>query len=132
MGYIKDLDMYMETMDTKEKKDKFLGVINWIKKEFPKLKLEIKWNQPMFINDNTFIISLSALKNHFSIAPEFKTMELFKDKIDKAGYSQTKMLFRIKFNEEINFNLLKEIIDFNIEDKKGMTSFWRENDSKNN
>src|SRR5690554_6865216 len=115
--------MYMETIDTKDKKEKFLGLINWVKKEFPSLTLEIKWNQPMFINEGTFILSLSALKNHFSISPEFITMERFKDKIDKAGYSQTMMLFRIKYSEDINYDLIKSMIEFNIEDKKGFTTF---------
>lgn len=125
MGYIKDLNQYLNTIDNKEHRKKLLSVIDYIKEEFPNLKLEIKWNQPMFINEDTYIIAFSASKNHFSVAPEYKGMEVFSEKIEKAGYSQTKMLFRIKYSDDVNYELLKEIIKFNIEDKKGLTSFWR-------
>lgn len=125
MATIKNLDMYLETIELTTSKNKFLSIIKWIKKEFPELTLEIKWNQPMFIKDDTFILSLSALKNHYSIAPEYKTMELFKGKIKKSKFSQTKMLFRVKYTEEMDFELLREIINYNIKDKEGFTKFWR-------
>lgn len=125
MGYIKDLDMFIETIENKEYQEKLLKTINWIKQTFPQLSLEIKWNQPMFIHKGTFILAFSVSKNHFSVAPEQKAMEIFSDKIDDAGYSQTKMLFRIKYSQGVNYVLLKEIIQFNIEDKRGYDKFWR-------
>lgn len=48
-----------------------------------------------------------------------------KKEIEQAGYSQTKMLFRIKWTDEVDYNLLRKIAAYNIEDKKGMTKFWR-------
>lgn len=125
MSGLHDFESYLQTIHNVENREKLLVVINWIKKEFKDLSLEIKWNQPMFIKDGTHILSLSVSKEHFSVAPEFKGMEVFRDKIANAGYSQSKMLFRIKFSEEVNYQLLREIINFNIEDKKGLNTFWR-------
>ncbi|HFU4217740.1 TPA: iron chaperone [Streptococcus suis] len=58
-------------------KDKLEEIFTQIQQEFPSLTTEIKWNQPMFIMDGTFIIGFSAAKAHISIAPETVTMETF-------------------------------------------------------
>lgn len=52
-------------------------------------------------------------------------MEHFREKITKAGYVQSKMLFRIKWNEPVNYLLLEEIINFNRLDKAECKNFWR-------
>ena len=43
-------------------------IFEQIQKEFPNLTVELKWNQPMFIINGTFIIGFSVAKNHISIA----------------------------------------------------------------
>ena len=53
-------------------------------------------------------------------------MDVFKDKIEAAGYTQSKMLFRIKYTDKVNYDLLSEMIEYNIEDKAGYTKFWRD------
>ena len=52
-------------------------------------------------------------------------MVKFADEIAEAGYSSTKGLFRIKWNEPVNYQLLEKIIKFNIQDKADYTNFWR-------
>lgn len=100
-------------------------ILLWILETFPDLKLEHKWNQSMFTHDGTFIIAFSVSKNHISVAPEKYTMDKFRDAVEEAGYTHSKMLFRIPFKDEVNYPLLKEIIEFNIEDKRGYETFWR-------
>lgn len=100
-------------------------MLNWVLKTFPNLNLERKWNQPTFTNDGTFIIVFSVSKHHISVAPEKYTMHQFRNKTEKTEYSHAKMLFRISFNDEVNYLFLKEIIACIMADKKGYTTFWR-------
>ncbi|NLM24801.1 MAG: iron chaperone [Firmicutes bacterium] len=92
-----------------EKRKKLELIFQHLKTKFPHLQEEIKWNQPMFTDHGTFIIAFSVAKGHISVAPEEKTISLF----------------RIKWTDEIDFDLLDRIVAFNIEDKQGMDQFWR-------
>ena len=101
------------------------AIFNWISETFPELETTVKWNQPMYTHHGTFIIAFSKSKQHFSVAPEAKGMAEFTEQIEAAGYSQTNNLFRIKWTQDVNYALLKSIIQFNIEDKADCTTFWR-------
>lgn len=35
------------------------------------------------------------------------------------------MTYKIKYRDEVDYRLLKEIIEYNIEDKKDAVKFWR-------
>jgi len=59
------------------------------------------------------------------VAPEEAAMSHFKTEILKAGYSQTKGLFKIKLTDKVDYELIRKIIAYNIESKKDMTKFWR-------
>ena len=118
-------DEFLNKIDEADKRAQVGEVLEFIHEAFPELAREIKWNQPFFLNEGTFIIALSVAKNHMSIAPEEVTMEKFSDRIDAAGYDKTKGLFKIKFSDEVDWQLLKDIISFNIEDKKGYKKLWR-------
>ena len=76
-------------------KFKLEPIFEQIQKEFPNLTVELKWNQPMFIINGTFIIGFSVAKNHISIAPEAVTMAIFTNDIKVANYEATNNLFKI-------------------------------------
>ena len=76
-------------------KFKLEPIFEQIQKEFPNLTVELKWNQPMFIMNGTFIIGFSVAKNHISIAPEAVTMAIFTNDIKAASYEATNNLFKI-------------------------------------
>ena len=76
-------------------KFKLEPIFEQIQKEFPNLTVELKWNQPMFIMNGTFIIGFSVAKNHISIAPEAVTMAIFTNDIKAANYEATNNLFKI-------------------------------------
>lgn len=76
-------------------KFKLEPIFEQIQKEFPNLTVELKWNQPMFIINGTFIIGFSVAKNHISIAPEAVTMAIFTNDIKAANYEATNNLFKI-------------------------------------
>lgn len=118
-------DDFLATIDDPERRAKLDDVFVWVRKTFPNLEERIAWNQPMFTDHGTFIIAFSVSKAHFAVAPESVPLEVFKARIQESGYTQTKQLFRIKWDQTVDYDLLRDIIAFNIEDKAGHTSFWR-------
>lgn len=116
---------YLAGIDNPDHRDRAEEILMWVANEFPNLEPLIKWNTPMFSNHGTFIISFSTAKQHLSISPEAVTIAHFSDDIARAGYSATKGLFRISWNEQVNYKLLKKMIEFNIQDKAEYTNFWR-------
>lgn len=116
---------YLETVDNEEQRLRLTDIFAWIAKEFSQLDRRIAWNQPMFTNNGTFIIGFSKAKNHISIAPEKAGLRQFENEIKLAGYEMTKELFKIKNKQPVDYDILRQIISFNIEDKEGYPHFWR-------
>lgn len=120
------LEEFLETIDQSHHRDILKNLIQQIQKDYPALNLEIRWNQPMFVMDGTFILAFSASKNHFSISPEEKGVKEFADYMAEHDISYSKMLFRMPWDsEKIDYDLIKRMIDYNMEDKKGYDKFWR-------
>ena len=122
---MKDFQMFLNNIGETDKKERMKGILNDIKRHFPQLKEEIKWNQPMFTDHGTFIIGFSISKAHIAVAPEAVVISLFEKEIEEAGYSHTQELFRIKWTDQVDFDLLHKLVAYNIENKKDMTKFWR-------
>ena len=120
-----EFNSFIESIEKPEDQETMRDIFNWMDENFPKLETTVKWNQPMYTDHGTFIIAFSKAKKHFSVAPEAKTMKQFSERIEQAGYAQTPNLFKIQLTQEINFDLLKDIITYNIEDKKDCSTFWR-------
>jgi len=118
-------EKYLAGIDNPDHQDRTKEVLEWVSREFPNLEPQIKWNTPMFTDHDTYIIGFSTAKQHMSVSPENAGIAHFSDDIAKAGYSATKGLFRIRWNEPVNYELLKKMIEFNIQDKAEYTSFWR-------
>lgn len=74
------MEKYLRTIKNKKHRLRLEQVFNWIVESFPSLEFKTLWNQPMFLEHETFIIGFSVSKNHFSISPEAKGMrEFFKE-----------------------------------------------------
>lgn len=116
---------YVEKIEYEAGREKVREVYRWIESEFPELKREVKWSTPLYSHHGTFIVGVKPAKKHFSINPEPKGIEVFSSKIKHAGYSHEKMTYKIKYSDEVDYGLLKEIIEYNIEDKKDAGKFWR-------
>lgn len=121
-----NFQMFLESINESEKRERMEGIFNNIKGKFPQLNEEIKWNQPMFTDHGTFIIGFSVSKGHIAVAPEAVVINKFEKEIEDAGYSHTRELFRIKWTGKVNFELLYAIIAYNIENKKDEKNFWRQ------
>lgn len=120
-----DHQIYLNNIDDIAKRGRVASILSFVKEAFPQLKEEYKWNQPMFSDHGTFIIGFSMAKGHLAVSPESKTLEQFEEEILASGYTFTSMLMRIKWSQEVNYDLIKKFIVFNIDDKKDHNKFWR-------
>lgn len=103
-------------------------VLDWVADAFPQLGQRIAWNQPMFTDHGTFIIAFSLSRQHLAVAPETIALEHFDARIAQSGYKRTKMLIQLPWNKPVDYDLLRDIIAYNIEDKKDCDTFWRKPD----
>lgn len=116
---------FISGIDDSNHRERMEEVLSWVHDEYPDMERVVKWNQPMFTDHGTYIIGFSLAKKHMSVAPENKAIEEFSDALEKADYSYTNEIFRIPWDGEVDYALLKKIIEFNIEDKDGVDTFWR-------
>lgn len=116
---------YLEGIDHPDQRERVEEVLMWVTHKFPHLTPQIKWSTPMFSDHGTFIIGSSTAKLHMSVSPEPAGIRQFADDIARAGYSSTSGLFRIKWNEAVDYGLIEKIIEFNMLDKQDCKSFWR-------
>lgn len=115
----------LSKIPVEENRARALEVLEWIEATFPQLGWRIAWNQPMATDHGTFIVGFSYAKKHMAVAPEFAGMERFADELDERGISHGTMMFRLPWADPVPFDLLEDIIRFNIKDKKGVSTFWR-------
>lgn len=116
---------YADQLPNPEHGARMTEIFHWIEREFPAVHGKIAWKQPMFVSHDTFIIGFSASKGHMSVSPEAYAMPIFHDAIEAAGYSQSSHLFRIKWDEPVDYDLLAAMIRFKCTDKADYTTFWK-------
>lgn len=116
---------YLSTIKNQDNRTRVEEVLNWVTTEFPSLLHRIAWNQPMYTDHGTFIISFSVSKQHMAVAPERVTIEHFQSDIIKAGYDYSNEIIRIRWDKPVDYSLLEKIIRFNIIDKADCQTFWR-------
>ena len=116
---------FLAKIDNQDQQARLEQILQWVLDNYPQFETRIAWNQPMFTDHGTFILGFSVAKKHIAIAPESVAMVAFNDQIEAAGYTHGTNMFRIMSDQEVNYQLLQAIIDFNVADKKDLTSFWR-------
>jgi len=116
---------YLEKIENQAHRQRMESLLSYIQQRFPTLGMRIAWNQPMFTDHDTFIIAFSIAKAHIAVAPEHKAIEHFSNEIKQSGFSATKELFRILHDQDVPYELLDQIISYNIQDKKECRTFWR-------
>ncbi len=122
---MKEFSEYLEKIENPEHRKILSDILEKIEVDFPELEKRIAWNQPMFTHHGTFIIGFSTAKNHFSVSPEGKTIDVFKEKISACGYDYGKMIIKFPWKEEVNYGLIKKMVEYNIVDKADVKTFWR-------
>lgn len=122
---ITEFENYLAKIDDPDQQMRVRTVLNWVQETFPQLEQRYAWNQPMFTDHGTFIIGFSVAKPHMAFAPEGPAMEQFADQIAADKYNPGKKFGRIKWTQDVDYELLRQIIAFNIADKADVTTFWR-------
>lgn len=123
--HFEDLQKVLNKIDTDEHRRQFSQVITWIAKNYPEFDMAIKWQQPHFEYKGTFIIGLNTAKKHISFFIEKAGIRQFEEAFKKNGYDYTESIYKVKWTDDMNYDLLKEVIDFQVEDKKNLTTYWR-------
>ncbi len=124
-GNMETFTDYLASIQDVEQRERIGEVLQWVILKFPNLETKIAWNQPMFTDHGTFIIGFSVSKQHFAVSPEVKGIEVFSGDITESGYSHGKNIFRIKWEDPVDYMLLERMIQYNIDDKKECKAFWR-------
>lgn len=117
-----NFEEYLAIIDNSDHSEQLRTVLQWVSDNYPKLDTRVAWKQPMFTDHGTFIVGFSVAKNHFSVATE-KAIEVYRTDIEE-NYDAGKKLFKIPFDAPVNYDLLKKLIDWNIEQKKDIQTFW--------
>ncbi len=116
---------YLDNIHNEQYRIRMREVLSWVTESYPNLVPKIAWNQPMFTDHGTFIIAFSISKNHIGVAPERVVIERFSDAIKTSGYEYGKELIRIRWDDAVDYSLLRKLIEFNIIDKSECQQFWR-------
>lgn len=122
---MKRLDQFLNDITSIDHREKISNILTWVQNNFPELTLEFKWNQPMFLHHGTYIIAFSVAKAHFAFSPEQAGIVVFKDEAELLGYKTSKMLIKVKWTDEVNYEFIRKVIEFNMNDKIACKSFWR-------
>lgn len=120
-----EIQPFFDSIPDPAHRERARTILEWVSETFPELTAAYKWKQPMFMLGPTFIIGFSAASKHMAFAGEQHTMELFHDRLVAADLNPTKMLARIGWEAPVPYDLLAEIIEYNMETKRGFTTFWR-------
>lgn len=122
---MKTLPEYLKEISNPEHQQKFTKVLDWVKTKYPNLKFVMKYNQPMFLDHNSYITGFSAAKNHYSIGLEGQEIvKHFIPELDVLGLKYGHKTIQIPYDIDIPTNLFTKIIDFKIEQKKEIKTFW--------
>lgn len=121
---------YLDALNQPLQRERMEEVLSFIKITYPMLDTRIAWNQPTFTHQGTFIIAFAPFKAHMSMALEEKAMGVFQEQIKAAGYTSSKMLIRLPWDKPINYDLICQIIEYNMKDKEGLSSYWRKPQGK--
>ena len=120
----KTFETYLDTQ-TSTAIEKLTSIFEWIDENYPQFEKVIKWNQPMYTDHETFIIGFSTSKNHISVSPKPGIVQRIKKELEAANYNPTSKLFRITWKQDVDYDLLKKLIDVQVEEKKDFKGFWR-------
>ncbi|MGO4937544.1 iron chaperone [Fundicoccus sp. Sow4_H7] len=120
---------YEEVLDkiaNEKHREYFEAVIAWVQENYPKFNMAIKWSQPLFEFNNSFIIGFTANKHHLSVTSEKGLMAQVNDKVEAAGYATTAMSYKVPWDAKFNYDLLDELIQIQLNDKKDLNRYWRQ------
>lgn len=125
MARFTTLDEYLASIADPTHREQFAGLLRWVGATWPQLECQVKWNQPMFTDHGTFILGFTALTNHITVGPERRTLARFMGDVETLKLVHGAKTFRIGYDEAgQQRDLLRQIVDYTIADKKDVQTFW--------
>ena len=79
----------------------------------------------MFAHHGTYIIGFSAPSRHMAMTPERATTIRFEPVMRERGTDFGTMLARQPWTKPFDYELLDVLIQNQLTEKQGITSFWR-------
>ena len=125
MAKFSTVDEFLNAVDTREQRAKVQQILDFVAETWPALELAVKWNQPMFLHHGTFIIGFSVFPKNIAVGLEPMVMERLQRDIETAGYTTTRRLFRISWDDQVDYALLTRIIELQIAEKADVSGLWR-------
>ena len=125
MAKFSTVSEFLAAVSVPERRAKVEDLLSWVAESWPELELAIKWNQPMFLHHGTYIIGFSVFPKNIAVGPEIAMIDRFRKDIEASGYTTTQRLFRIAWNDPIDYALLTRIVDTQIVEKSTLTTLWR-------
>lgn len=118
------IDEYLANISEENQRAKLSELLKWVTKTFPNLELQIKWKQPIFTDHDTYIIGFSVAKKHLTVGLETRNLQHVAPLLEQNGIKHGTNTFKIVFTDKIPYDLLNQIIEYVIDDKKEITTFW--------
>ena len=117
------IDEYLANISEENQRAKLSELLKWVTKTFPNLELQIKWKQPIFTDHDTYIIGFSVAKKHLTVGLETRNLQHVAPLLEQNGIKHGTNTFKIVFTDKIPYDLLNQIIEYVIDDKKEITTF---------
>lgn len=118
-------DDYLASLSDPQAKCLTEEILIWVTEHYPDLEKLITWSSPTFVAHGTHIISFKATKKHLAVTLEGPTIRHFSERFTQLGLKFGTMNVNFPWNLPLNTELLTDLIEFNLNDKKDLTSFWR-------
>ena len=118
-------DTWLSQLKSDKQRERAQEVFSWMQAHYPQLIPEIKWNQPMYTAHDTFILGFSAARAHLAIAPERACLDRYREELEQAGYTCTKELLLIRWEQPLPYTFLARMVETNLRDKETQHTFWR-------
>ena len=116
---IKEFELYLSKIKDESVKNTTKELLDWVQKKYPTLKPVLKWSQPMFTMDDTFIIGFHASKKHLSITPENDVIIHFQSLIEQYNLEYSTKIIKMNWKNPINYDVITILIDHQMKIKKG-------------
>ena len=103
-----------------QEKDKQVGLQELraiIKKAAPKATEGIGYQMPVFIQ-NGHLVYFAAFKNHYGFYPTSKPIEVFKEILDKKGYTYSKGAIQFPVDQAFPVKLIQDMVKFRIKENE--------------
>lgn len=114
---------YLAQAKAPQRRVRMAEVLEWAERTFSGLEPRVAWNQPVFTDHGTFIVGISVSAGHLAVSPGWAWRDFPGNRPGRL--CQGKMLFRIPWERDVDYTLLRRMIAFNRTEKAHCKTFWR-------